>query len=214
MAKRVKKAKKSAAKKVIKKAPAKKVVSKARSAAAAGELRSPQEVARRCVVLIAVVATGHGDRRPKLLPWLKNEGLLGDVSPDEMRVLKAKALAHRDQANSTWRVEAIVPLLWALGKLPKLPVPTMKSFSIRGCMPLPLEPAAEFIATAKLRPDRALRDAQDLVYNQNWACRDARLNGRKPQRAMDPEVIQERHYALNWLVNDEGEAWDEVSTDT
>lgn len=176
--------------------------------------RPAEAVAKRCIVLIAVIGSGHGDRRSKLLPWLKNEGLLKHVSPREMRVLKAKSLSLRDRAYATWRIEALLPLLWALGKWPKLSTPSQMRSSIRGRMPIPMEPTAEFISAAKLRPARTISREQERVYDQNWKVRDAELKGKKPPRGLDPEVVQERHHAFNWLVNEANEPWDEVSTDT
>jgi hypothetical protein len=176
--------------------------------------QSAKDVARRCVVLLAVVASGHNDRRSKLVPWLRNEGLLDHASPEELRILRARTLSQRDKAYATWRIEAILPLLWALGRFTKMPPPTEKDSSIRGLMPLPLEPTAEFIAKAKLRSVRALRNEQDLVYNIHAHLRSDRMNKKRPPRNIDPEVIQERHYAMNWLLNDEDQPWDDVATDT
>lgn len=81
-------------------------------------------------------------------------------------------------------------------------------------MPLPLEPTAEFIAKAKLRPVQVLRDEQDLIYNIHAHLRIDSMNKKRLPRSIDPEVIQERHYAMNWLLNDEDQPWDDVATDT
>jgi len=31
---------------------------------------------------------------------------------------------------------------------------------------------------------------------------------------LDPDVVSERHYALNWLTNYRYQEWDQVTTDT
>lgn len=176
--------------------------------------QSAKDVARRCVVLNAVVASGHNHERSKLVPWLRKEGLLDHASPQELRILRARTLSQRDKAYATWRIEAILPLLWALGRLTSLPRPVEYGKSFRGLMPLPLEPTAEFIAKAKLRPVQVLRDEQDLIYNIHAHLRIDSMNKKRLPRSIDPEVIQERHYAMNWLLNDEDQPWDDVATDT
>jgi hypothetical protein len=31
---------------------------------------------------------------------------------------------------------------------------------------------------------------------------------------VSPEVVHERHYAINWIIGDIGQEWDDISTDT
>lgn len=70
------------------------------------------------------------------------------------------------------------------------------------------------VAQAKLRPAGVLLDAADLFYRYHWAVRDAKLNGRPPPTGLNPDVVMEWHYALNWLIGYGAAEWDEVSTDT
>ena len=39
------------------------------------QIRSAEEVARRCIVLYAVLAAGHDEPRDELVAWLRREGL-------------------------------------------------------------------------------------------------------------------------------------------
>ena len=48
----------------------------------------------------------------------------------------------------------------------------------------------------------------------HWACVDARLRKEEVGGTLDCSVVYERHYALNWLVDLEGDAWDDVRTNT
>ncbi len=70
------------------------------------------------------------------------------------------------------------------------------------------------MAQAKLRPQAELLDAADLIYRTHWAVRQARLDGEPSPAGLDPGVVHERHYALNWLIGYAGQAWDDMSTDT
>jgi hypothetical protein len=50
------------------------------------------------------------------------------------------------------------------------------------------------------------------VYDNHWMVRDAELYGKEAPKGINPDIIQERHYALNWLTYDVD--WDDVTTDT
>lgn len=49
--------------------------------------RTPADVARRAIILSALVRSGHNDRRAELVRWLKAEGLWPHVSPIEQKFL-------------------------------------------------------------------------------------------------------------------------------
>jgi hypothetical protein len=46
------------------------------------------------------------------------------------------------------------------------------------------------------------------------ATRNARIKGQQTPADLNPDVTEERHYALNWLTGYLEQAWDDVSTDT
>ena len=72
----------------------------------------------------------------------------------------------------------------------------------------------QFISSAKLRTPSEILDQADLIYRYHWAVVDARVNGKEPPAKLDPSVVMERHYALNWLIGYMNQEWDDVSTDT
>jgi hypothetical protein len=74
--------------------------------------------------------------------------------------------------------------------------------------------AAQFVADATLRPVAEVLDEADLIYRYDWAVVDARINNKPVPLGVDPGVVQERHYALNWLIGYMDQDWDDVSTDT
>ena len=58
-------------------------------------------------------------------------------------------------------------------------------------------------------------DQADLIYRLHWCVVDARLrNQPEPPADLQPGVVYERHYALNWLRGYHNADWDDVSTDT
>ncbi len=64
-----------------------------------------------------------------------------------------------------------------------------------------------------MRSKVELLDAADLYYRLDWACVDARINGKEMTQA-HPGVVYERHYALNWLISYGNQEWDDVRCDT
>ena len=73
---------------------------------------------------------------------------------------------------------------------------------------------AQFVQNARLVSADQILDALDLHYRLHWAARQAGLDQRPSPAGVDAGVLQERHYALNWLVQFENADWDNVLTPT
>ena len=71
----------------------------------------------------------------------------------------------------------------------------------------------DFIETAQLRSVSEILDETDRIYRIHWAVREAQLKEQPVPAGLDPDVVWERHYALNWLTWYADE-WDDVTTDT
>lgn len=196
------------------------------------EPQSPEDVARRVLVLWAVVLRANGVPQAEALEPIEKFGLWKSVNPAEQAFLNDPSPSPEDCQRRMWRLESLWVLMWALGHLEQLDWPSDMCDVPKLAQlikPLAAEPA--FIASARLRPVSEILDAQDLIMRIHWAIRDAYLNG----DGMIPEnldwseesesvhvtmsavvgVVQERHHTLNWLVNFlEPENWDEVDTPT
>lgn len=196
------------------------------------QIRSADEVARRCIVLYAVLAAGHDVPRDEIVAWLRREQLWDAVSPGESQFLLSESPTPQQRINATWRAEALFPLLWALGLIARLPCPRQLCDLqlIQGVLPPLFEPVAEFISSARLRSDSEIQAANEEIYQIHWRVRDAQLRGqatppgklpRTPVEDCEPpvevynaSVVQERHYGLNWLIGYCGQDWDDITTDT
>jgi hypothetical protein len=174
--------------------------------------RTADAVARRCVVLYAVVAAGTRQGRAGLVDWLRGEGLVGDVSPLEMAFLAGGEPTEQAMINATWRTEALGVLLWALGKVEAVDIGNVPV--LRAALPGLYGATAEFVDGAALRDEVEVLTFYEAIYQAHWAVRDARLNGRPLPEGLHPGVLQERHHAFNWLIGYCGQEWDEVATDT
>ncbi len=127
-------------------------------------------------------------------------------SPDKQEVI-----------NMAWKYEAYWTLIWALGIVDKLEYPSQIcdcNFAIRAVADY--EDFNDFMKTVKLRSIEEILDEADLIYRYNWACVDARIHGENPPAGIDPGVVFERHWGLNWLIGKGtyNNNWDSVSTDT
>ena len=196
------------------------------------QIRSADEVARRCIVLYAVIAAGHDEPRDQLVQWLRREGLWDAVSPKESELFLAESPTRHQRANATWRAEALFPLLWSLGLIAELPSPQQLCDVqlIRSVLPPLFDSVGEFVSTARLRSDAEIHAANEEVYQIHWRVRDLQLRDQPtppgklprmphedinpPAESYDSGVVQERHYGLNWLVGYCGQDWDDITTDT
>lgn len=139
----------------------------------------------------------------------------GDLSPEEREVVEAGTLSPQQMADSSWAIEACVPLVWAIGLLPELSWPDGKCDA---------RSVVDTIRRARLsgggdgeeveaRPLGEVLDQTDLYYRLHWACRQlVQLERKGPPPGVDPSVVIERRRALEWMVG--AEEWDEVGMGT
>ncbi|MGL4236850.1 DUF4272 domain-containing protein [Tabrizicola sp.] len=176
--------------------------------------RSDEDVIHRTIALAIVAVKGEtGDHAlgQALIGQFAAEGYF---TPDEQAFMDDPAPDEHTRLQFSWRYEGVHVMLWALGIYPDLGRPDqitdvpLLADTLRDLGPDGLR------AKARLRPQAELLDAADLIYRLNWAVVQARLDGTAPPAALDPGVVFERHYALNWLIGYLGQAWDDISTDT
>ena len=116
--------------------------------------------------------------------------------------------------NHVWRYEAVVPLAWAVGSLEALPFPSRVCDVPALAKMIFGVDAGSFIPGARLRGAGEMLDALDLTFRLHWATTDARVKNAAVPAGVEPGVVAERHYALNWLTCFEGADWDDVTTPT
>jgi Domain of unknown function (DUF4272) len=177
-------------------------------------IRTARDVAERVVALYSVSARGNGVDQKKVDDVIQRSGARGFLTPSEREFLATKNPSQQQLANASWRLEAIWVLLWALGEVDTLDFPTgtCDMEKLHASIPKPAATAA-FLASAKLRSAEEILDESDKIYRTHWAVRDAQVNGARPPAGLNPIVVVERHYALNWLTG-YAPAWDDITTDT
>lgn len=180
-------------------------------------VRSAQEVARRALALFAVWGITTEAPRDDVLAWLDDAKLRDALSPLEAAFVANEHPDRRAIINFSWHSERLFVLLWALKFLETLPEADEQCDTAifkQHLPPFSAQSAEQFIANATLRDEYELSDEQDRSEHLHWQARDAKIHNRAPKDRVDIEIIQERHYAINWVMGYQGLDWDDVTTDT
>jgi hypothetical protein len=182
------------------------------------DLRSPAETARRALALFATALRAESIAVGSEIPVADMSTRLPlafkSLTPREAAFMKIEAPDEAMLDAFNWRYESLLALQWALGLAPHLPEPTKTCDVTTLARTMVETPDDELTAGAKLRFPSAILDALDLHFRLHWAIRQATLDGRRTPGGLDPGVVLERHFALNWLVRFEDAEWDDVDTPT
>lgn len=177
--------------------------------------RSTEEIVARAfaLTLVAYKATS-GDHEGANRAWAE-AGARVTFTEAEAEFLRDPSPPEEAVIHFSWQSEAALPLFWFLGYVDELDRPETE------LDPGPMEALIsrrsfdELVSGARPRTAAALLDVLDLTYRYHWAARQAGLDNEPPPAGLDPEILMERHKALNWLVRYNNDAsWDDVTTDT
>ncbi len=188
------------------------------------EMRSAEEIAKRaisCLISIQVacdINSGENieESREFFEGFLEKYKVKEELTDNEKEIIFGSP-DRQEVINMAWKYEAYWTLIWALGIVDKLEYPSQIcdcNFAIRAVADY--EDFNDFMKTVKLRSIEEILDEADLIYRYNWACVNARIHGENPPAGLDPGVVFERHWGLNWLIGKGtyNDNWDSVSTDT
>jgi hypothetical protein len=182
------------------------------------EIREARDVASRLFSLFACAVRGESLASGEPIAPAELEKRLplafAAMSPKERKFVADDAPAKQDVVNHVWRYEAVVPLAWAVGSLEALPFPSRACDVPALAKMLFGVDAGSFISGARLRGAGEMLDALDLTFRLHWATTEARVKKAAVPAGVEPGVVAERHYALNWLTCFEGADWDDVTTPT
>lgn len=156
---------------------------------------TPERVARRALALTAVTARAileQDTANPEaagtyqdLLEWVKGLGIDDEFEPDEWKVLQRPLgkLDQRGQIDSTWRLEGLVVLAWALGRFEIPPHdelvslnPLWKSLGL-----LDADGAKALLANPTLRPREEIGALRNRQFALHWRLRNYHVD----PKAMD-----------------------------
>ena len=189
-------------------------------------VRTPEEISRRVLTMFGVCvyseARGGGESWDDAQKYLRkiNDILCGKIdeslTPQEKHYLAEKEPGQSELAKYGWRYECCHVLLWSLGIIEELGFPDkICDVSRMGKIILTLDTMGGFLESVKPHNQEEILDAADLILRYDWACVDARINGRVSAAGLNGEVVQEWHYAFEWLVGSNGNtSWDDVEVNT
>ena len=176
--------------------------------------RTTEEVALRAMALCVVSAKGEGLEQEIVNKLIEDFQLADAFTPKEKKFIADPNPDDVTKTQFVWRYEGYWVLLWALGYVDQLERPDQICDVGTAISFLRDNGRDGFLKKAKLRPQSELLDAADLIYRYDWAVVDARVKGSDPPANLDGGVVMERHYALNWLIQNGNPEWDDISTDT
>lgn len=175
--------------------------------------RTAEEVTQRAVGVTIVASRGLGLSQRAMNNMIGHFGAETFFTPNERAFLGSPTPSQQELAQFSWRFEAVCVLMWALGYIDELGRPDHQCDpeTVSGIL---IENGPAIFQRARLRPQHELLDAADLIYRYDWAVVEARRHNRPMPAGLDPDVVAERHYALNWLIGYADQEWDDISTDT
>ncbi len=180
-------------------------------------LRTPKEIAERVSVLaITNLVAFNTISAEEAVDYLQHNKLW-DFTTDGEKEFLADPTDDR-KMYETSKCEGIWVLMWALNKVEKLDFPSefcnLENINSDDYPVGKDKDPFDFINSINsTRTKSEILDAADLYYRYNWACVDARINGKQIE-AINPGIVYERQYALNWLINYMDQDWDDVTCDT
>lgn len=182
-------------------------------------LRSKSDVAYRALALGVAVAISFEADREEILSWLDTTDIASKLTDRERRFVFSTSPSSKESVNFSWRSEGLCVLLWALGRLENLPPPNEQCST--GALADILPPFADesldqFLENAQLKPPQELLGAAFSIQELHSLARQRQKEpGYKSEfPAVDIEIIQERHRAINWVVGYCGQEWEYITADT
>lgn len=177
------------------------------------QLRTREEVIDRLYALTVITAKAKAVDPERLEGFVVEHRVTG-LSPEEQRIYDERKPAEQDMINSMWRYESLNVMVWALGLIPELKYPS-EVIDVPAVLDIVIGQSRDALESkAVLRSKTEILNELDKIYRMNWACVDARLHNQAPGGELNPSVVYERHYSLNWLTCYADAEWDEVTTDT
>lgn len=170
-------------------------------------------IIRRLMCLFAVSSAAMAGNPANARNLVQRWKIAESLTREEAEFLASDILITSEQIQMSWRIEAMIPLMWAIGMFDEMPPPD-DQFDANYLAEYWNTFSADIWSAAIPRPLDEILTQVYLIRDLNWSVRDAFLNGTPIPESLVAGVVQERHHALNWLAGSSGEDWDSVATDT
>jgi len=180
------------------------------------ESRSSKDVAKRSVILAALLQLHFEAPNDFIEEYLKTNGLFEELSAREKKLL---AIGHEDwpgqeKIDLEWSIEAIWAMQWAGGKHKHLTFNSYVEDSLAAMLPnfANNEPADDYIQNFTLISEERIFSELDKFYRAHWYARNKNIENIKDHK-VNLSIIMERRKALEWIC-DKALSWDDIRLNT
>jgi len=165
------------------------------------------------LALLAVYAEPNGMPKETLQKYLDLREVRDNLTAKERKFVEQDNPSEKDRGPFTWQYESAHVLLWAMGYVDLLGIPS-ECCTAQGVSGM-IAPRSllQLMEEARMRTPDEIFDEADLIYRYHWTARNASLRQQKPPAELLAPVCYYRHYALNWIT-DSSVDWDDVDTST
>jgi hypothetical protein len=177
-------------------------------------IRDKDTVFNRALALCFVGMKGEGTPNGQLADLAKAWRIVDKLSPREKEFIEADRPSGPQRVDAMWRYESLHVLLWAMNLIDSLGYPDQQCSVTNDLKVLNDLPLAQLREKATLRSKKEILDQADVILRIHWAIEDARIKDQPVPGGVNPDVVQERHYAFNWLISYLGLDWDDLQTNT
>jgi hypothetical protein len=174
---------------------------------------SAKQVAVRALAVQGVVAAASGVDSDNVVEWLKHQGIWSAATDRERAFLETPERSQDAVRHFRWQQEAEWTLLWAVGKVAALGLPTRECDTRRlvdDILPPLGGDVGDFLAGAVLRSPQELLAEDQRTYRLWCHAVAAYREGTLPEDLIW-SVLHQRRYAFEWLQGPE--EWDKVECD-
>lgn len=178
------------------------------------KVRDSKAVAERAIALLAIIGLVNDPDKNRIKAWVTKNHIEAYLSASERSAFEMDSLDRNQEVAFSWRSEALVSLLWALGVIQQFPSLNVQYniYENPNVAEIIRSPQT-FIEQASLRNNQELEEMENSLYNQHWRVRDAQLFSKPMPTELNPDIVYERRYGMSWVVG-WGDDWDDVPTDT
>jgi hypothetical protein len=176
---------------------------------------SIRQIAARAIISTGIAAVARGSNPQPLIAWFKQEKMVPEISPLERAfLLDREAIDSEVVSELVGRTEAAWTLLWALGKVAVLGLPTYRcDDQLQKIIPAVGEDIQDFLNNAQFRPIGeflAEEDRHYCLWSQYFKTYKQDMDLIPDD--LDYNVLYQREYVFEWFQGIE--KWDDIQCDS
>lgn len=177
-------------------------------------IKPKDEVVDRALALCYIGLKSEGLNQQQLDKMSKDFNIMKKLTANEKDYATTTHPTEQQKIDADWGYESLHVMLWALSFIDTLNYPDRVCDVANDVKIIHGLSEQQFREKAKLRSKKEILDQADLILRLDWACVNARVKKNPAPGNLDREVVYERHYAFNWLINYMNQSWDDITTDT